>query len=484
MLSYIFLLTHITHVFCVSEYASTENVFVNAYPWLFPGGIGDIYDTVRGKVQSIKSWAKHLIHYYDGRFLGDQLFTLYLFNTLQRHDNNSSGNFFFNDKNWLGSNPPSLEELKDQIRTGDFEYVSKLKYFSQGIRGSDGYWRSKTAELESWIDYHVSRNHGPPTHFITLTCAENWWPDLRQIMYQLELASEANSTTTRSTATKQSQLIKDGDFKALCRSVQKHSLYVNQYFMRRAKEFMDGYAREVLGIEHYWGRVEFASGRGQIHLHILCIAKNKAYLQDFYNASSEEEKAKVMHAYAKDMLDMTADVKVDENHQRLSVDQTTAQSPLATRFADVTDERRDAKLLAQDCMCHDCNDYCLGYKNDTHSNKCRECRFGYGTENTPNKGDTEGKELRSTCTIHKDGKGVEHLLLPRLHSRRIVQHSRSLLQAWRANADVQLLIYRSNPDMPDVGEIESVCRYVVAYAGKRYQTTRQETNMIQDIILR
>jgi len=181
---------------------------------------------------------------------------------------------------------------------------------------------------------------------------------------------------------------------------------------------------------------------------------------------------------------MTADVKVDENHQRLSVDQTTAQSPLATRFADVTDEPRDAQLLAQDCMCHDCNDYCLGYKNDTHSKKCRECRFGYGTENTPNKGDTEGKELRSSCTIHKDGKGVEHLLLPRLHSRRIVQHSRSLLQAWRANADVQLLIYRSNPDMPDVGEIENVCRYVVAYAGKRYQTTRQETNMIQDIILR
>ena len=73
--------------------------------------------------------------------------------------------------------------------------------------------------------------------------------------------------------------------------------------------------------------------------------------------------------------------------------------------------------------------------------------------------------------------------MPRRYSKRINQHSRSLLQAWRANADVQLLIYRSDPNLPDVGEIESVCRYVVAYAGKRYKTCRQEINMIQDAIL-
>ena len=85
--------------------------------------------------------------------------------------------------------------------------------------------------------------------------------------------------------------------------------------------------------------------------------------------------------------------------------------------------------------------------------------------------------------IHKDEKGVEHLLLPRQHSQWIVQHSKTLVQSWRANADVQLLIYRSDPSIPDVGEIEAVSRYCVAYAGKRYKTTRQEINTIQDLIL-
>ena len=65
-----------------------------------------------------------------------------------------------------------------------------------------------------------------------------------------------------------------------------------------------------------------------------------------------------------------------------------------------------------------------------------------------------------------------------------MQHSRNILQAWRANADIQLLIYRSNPDIPDVGEIKSVCKYCTAYAGKTHQTTCQEINAIQDIIIR
>ena len=70
--------------------------------------------------------------------------------------------------------------------------------------------------------------------------------------------------------------------------------------------------------------------------------------------------------------------------------------------------------------------------------------------------DTEGKDLCEGAKIVKDHKGVEHLFIPHCYSKRINQHSRSLLQALRANADVKLLIYRSDPDLPDVGDIESV----------------------------
>ncbi len=61
-----------------------------------------------------------------------------------------------------------------------------LRYFAQTIKGSNNYWFSHTDNLEQWINHHVIRGHGPPTFFITSSCAKNWWPDLRRLFYQLE----------------------------------------------------------------------------------------------------------------------------------------------------------------------------------------------------------------------------------------------------------------------------------------------------------
>ena len=391
-------------------------------------------------------------------------------NTIQRHENNTKGAFFVNDKNFFGENPPTVDDIKAQIRQGDFTFISKLRYYSEGIRGSDGFWRKKTKELQAWIDFHISRNHGPPTHFITLTCAENWWPDLRQIYTDLEVIAESTNQWTGKQL--QSNLLRNGNQSAMKKASRKHALYVNEYFMIRAKRFMDTFARTVMNLEYYWGRVEFASGRGAIHLHILGIAKDKAYLHAFHNAKTEELKVKAIQDYAEKYLEMTADVEIDNEHDKFAQNDVTS-SPLGTRYCTCKNRNMDHKHLAQDTMLHDCNEYCLG-QPDPKGKRCRSCRFGHGTEETPNKGDTPGKVLRQSAIIQKDRKGIEHLLLPRLHSRRITQHSKSLLQSWRANADIQLLIYRSNPNLPDVGEIEAVSRYCVSYAGKRSQTTQQE----------
>jgi hypothetical protein len=43
---------------------------------------------------------------------------------------------------------------------------------------------------------------------------------------------------------------------------RRYSLYVNDFFMKRAKSFMGTVVKKALGIKHYWGRVEFAPGRG------------------------------------------------------------------------------------------------------------------------------------------------------------------------------------------------------------------------------
>ena len=128
------------------EYDPTESVYVNSYPWLFPGGIGDLYDMERGK-WGVKEWGQHLLHYYDGRFIKDQMFSLFVFNSIERHTNNSEGNFFFKSSRFIGENPPTIEQLKERLAKGDDSYIQILRYYARGIKGSDNYWRGK---LWSW----------------------------------------------------------------------------------------------------------------------------------------------------------------------------------------------------------------------------------------------------------------------------------------------------------------------------------------------
>jgi hypothetical protein len=88
--------------------------------------------------------------------------------------------------------------------------------------------------------------------------------------------------------------------------------------------------------------------------------------------------------------------------------------------------------------------------------------------------------------MHKyeiDRKGLLHFRMRKTHSVRLVQHSKSLLKTLRANYDIKLLLYYSNPSHPDIHDIEDVCKYVVAYSGKRHTTTQEEKEAIQNIIM-
>ena len=446
----------------------TKSVFANSYPWLFPGGVGDVYDMKRGGCD-VKEWGRHLLRYYDGRFLNDQFFSLFVFNTIQRHVNNSEGNFFFNSDSFIGRDPPSIEELKEQLAKGDETYIQMLRYFSRSIKGSDNYWRARTEDLESWVTHHIARGRGPLTFFITFSCAENWWPDLRRLMVQLE--KQAGNK-------KRAEDLEKGDFDAMRKSVKKYPLFVNDFFMKRAKSFMGTVVKEAMGIEHYWGRVEFAPGRGQIHLHIIVIAKDRAYLDDFYRAKTMQEKEAVLEKYAKDHLDLSADVNIGHDNDRYYRPKP-GESPLSKKYCQCIDEADDVRLLAQDCMCHHCNKFCL---RDNKKNEPRTCRVGFGDEEHWNAQDTPGMPLRDKSVIFTDKKGINQFRMERTHSVRVVQHSKTLLRGWRANCDIQLLLYFSNPNFPDIGEIEDVCKYVVAYTGKKNFTTQQEKSSIQNLI--
>ena len=72
----------------------------------------------------------------------------------------------------LGEYHISVEEIKQQLESGDNSIVNKILYFSASLRGSEQYWAQRRRELRSWIDYKIQQGRGLPSYFTTGSCAE------------------------------------------------------------------------------------------------------------------------------------------------------------------------------------------------------------------------------------------------------------------------------------------------------------------------
>ena len=145
------------------------------FPWLFPGGFGDIKDFANTE-QNMNEWGKRLLYYKDARFATDKIFVFFAMNYIIRHRNSSSGRFFI-DK-FQRNVPDTLPELQETIRNGDTSFVNNLTYWNKCIKGLSPYWHQKQSELYTWISQHIKSGNGPPTFFITLSCAQYFWPDV------------------------------------------------------------------------------------------------------------------------------------------------------------------------------------------------------------------------------------------------------------------------------------------------------------------
>ena len=94
--------------------------------------------------------------------------------------------------------------------------------------------------------------------------------------------------------TSQATKLKSGDFTAMAKSARRCPGFSSIFPMKHVDDSMETVVKDAPGIEHYWGRVELAPGRGEIHLHIIAIGRDKAYLEDFHKATTTEKKAKVI----------------------------------------------------------------------------------------------------------------------------------------------------------------------------------------------
>lgn len=453
----------------VDEYDRSKKIFCMAFPWLFPGGIGDVHDYIDS---NISNWGQHMLFYEDGRFAADELFCFFAENYIVRHTNAKSGGFFVNKQN--ADTPESLEILKEKIKEGDSGFINHLTYWTQNVPGSDGYWRNEKSKLYSWISHHVQQGNGMPMFFITLSCAEYHWPDINRLLKErLDLAEKDNSDVDR-------------DNPGYCAMVNRYAVVIQEYFQARVETWLKSAGKKLFGIKHYWIRYEFAPGRGQIHAHLLAISEDLGIFDQMEADKKREDAIELWPArlatYAKDRLGFTAEVS--EGFDELDA---MKENPVRIRFTDLKRDsesiQRDEELLKKRCMFHKCNGFCLRAGRGAN-NHCRECRSGAGTETIPNSCETTGFDLRTHPYVGYDKKNTLRLYMPRNH-KRVVQTSADLLHMWRGNCDVQILIYKNSSKTHfDPEDIARVTDYVVGYSCKGAKTLKEEHNQNRSFILK
>ena len=102
-------------------------------------------------------------------------------------------------------------------------------------------------------------------------------------------------------------------------------------------------------------------------------------------------------------------------------------------------------------------------------------------EITEGSAETPGFKLAPHPYFEKIKNGFRKLKMPRNHSR-VNQCSMDMLRSWRANCDLQVFVYETDPMNPDIKEIATVTDYTVGYACKGAKTTVEEKKQITGFI--
>jgi len=454
----------------VDEFNPSIRLFCKAFPWLFPGGYGDIND-FDNKKRTVNVWMKNLLYFFDGRFARDKMWCFYAQDYQLRQNNTSSGGYFIDG--FFKNGPQSLEELKRELRNGNTSWLDQITYFSNRIPGSPAYWRTKKNQVYSWINHHIENNHGPPTLFITLSCAEYFWPEVKRLIQERFTIINMQAPST---------------INNYVQTVNDYTLIVQELFQKKVMHWLETVGKEVFQIEHYWGRYEFTKQRGQIHTHLLAITKPSPIHDTlFLYKENKRQQAQILQKWVEKQYKLTATIP-SIFRLKTSTLQTKSLHPASFKFSDISDIKKDGAECLQFMQQHHCSDYCLRKrqhvdKNESaESKKRRKCRCGAGIEEKAFSNNTPGFAKRKTPTIERDVRGFLKLNLPRNDSR-VIQSSLSQLQSWRANCDIQIILYESNPLHPDLQEIASVTDYVVAYACKGNDSLLQEKKSVYNQIM-
>lgn len=225
-----------------------------AFPALFPYATGNPTNPARDHPVSITDGFKHLIRFgevSDGcskhwRFASHPRFPYWALNMKQRHQLLSQSSIYL--KQHPADANLTVEDLKSMVGSMPAAQLMQcLQRYAAKVQGTSSYWFQRYLELRSLLD-----EKGPPTFFWTVSSADNYWPEMHDLMMH-DTPSPSRSMCVQ--------------------SVIDHPHIADWFFTVKLSEFVQQWLYKALDAEWHWYRFEYQA-RGSTHAHGCAKLKN------------------------------------------------------------------------------------------------------------------------------------------------------------------------------------------------------------------
>ena len=432
-----------------------------AFPTLFPYGKGDPTNQGRKRAVSLADSFKHLLKYADQttdghfhwRFASHARFPYWALNMKHRHQLLSQANIY------LKQHPKdanlTIEELRSMVKDMSAkQLMNRVQMYATKIQGTKQYWFQRLQELQALFD-----QKGYPTFFFTVSAADNYWPDLHRLLQQPEGATRGMHM----------------------QAIINNPHLTDWYFSVKLPEFINRWMYGCLDASWHWYRYEWQA-RGSIHAHGCAKLKNDPGLCDLITKATKgwEEQAMLSDPEA-DREELQATIAEGEQAKATAVEYadwlvTTMNEampdfndwsapdphPSSVPFRDVEDEDEDYHQLVNSVERHTrCNAaYCLRHKK---GEKELSCRFGYPQELREESSDIVFQQI--------SGNKIRATLVTKRNDNRINSHNRVMLQHWRANVDLQIVV-----------DVDACARYMAKYIAKGEPRSEPATGILKTCV--
>ena len=343
---------------------------VMCFPALFPNGQFGKYHK-REVSLSHSEYVKSRLYSKDSRFRKDSQYVFFL---LYQKEMREIATGVCNLLKKTKSHRMCVDQLLSKVQSSDEHLESNLSTILQQVRGTKQYWFMKQSDLKCMI-----REYGPPTLFLTFSCAEYDCVDIARYLKKVNDDVSDNYPISK-----------------LC---TEDPISVSRKFSQKFHAFFQNVVIKgaVLGqVSHFYWKKEYQN-RGAPHYHAL------VWISEAPVAG------------------------VDESSKVLSF----IEERIKCKIPDMV-ENPNLHQMVMRYQLHKCSAYCKRKTKCGQNKYITKCKFGFPRTVT------KTAVLHDACDALKKRKRIYDLVRSQ-EEERVNDYNPLLLMLWKANCDIQFI---------------------------------------------